>query len=432
MFFQKMSMSYSRLKSDEESLLDEENILQEEKVAEDYVTSIGIRNRRSPIELIVFIIIFSFVILSCVLTTLHIISVPPNSTKEENDNSQCKFGQYFENDEGHYKYPSYERITNAMKDIEICLANTNNVSIETIGHSVENNPIQLIQISPSGQLKNNESNPLVWVVCGVHAREWTVPYTCLQFLFKLVDIFLSGEDKFFSLLRFNFIVVANPDGYIYSMSTENRRMTRKNRHIGFCPDPDHDGVDLNRNFGVGFELSDCKYLGFPGNCNCLATYAGPSAFSEPESRTIRDAMSQDVPWLALSVHGNAQFWTYPYAYKSMAAPLVHSDDMKNVVKSIKNKFGTIYNVGFTSAAISKRYGYIQKTGGTLSDWTYEHLNVTRTFVHELKSLHKDDADGFDHFQPPLHEVNRDIVPEAWYGFKTLIELSYEHDKANNY
>ena len=103
--------------------------------------------------------------------------------------------------------------------------------------------------------------------------------------------------------------------------------------------------------------------------------------------------------------------------------------MKNVVKNIKNKFGTIYNVGFTSGDM---YGYMKKTGGTLSDWTYEHLNVTRTFIHELKSLYKDDEDGFDHFQPPIHEVNRDIVPEAWYGFKTLIEVSYKHDKAINH
>ena len=424
-----MSVSYSHLKCDEESLLDEENVLQEEKVTEDYVTSIGIRNTRNPRKLIVFVILFSFVILSCVLTTLHIISRPPNSTKEENDKSQCKFGQYFENDEDHYEYPSYERITNAMKDIEICLANTKNISVETIGHSVENNPIQLIQISPLRELKDNESHPLVWVVCGVHAREWTVPYTCLQFLFKLVDIFLSDEHNIVSLLRFNFIVVANPDGYKYSMSSENRRMTRKNRHRGFCSDPDHDGVDLNRNFGVGFNLNDCKNLhGSSDDCECSDTYAGPSAFSEPESRAIRDAMSQDVPWLFLSVHGNAQAWLYPYAYRSIAAPLVHSNDMQSVVKNIKNRFGTVYNVGFASGNL---YGYIMKSGGTLSDWTYEHLNVTRTFVHELKRLYKDDEDGFDHFQPPLHEVNRDIVPEAWYGFKALIELSYEHDKTIN-
>ena len=424
-----MSISFSRLKSDEESLLDEENILQEEKATEDYVTSIRDRNTRNPRKKIVSIILFLFVILSCVLTAVHIISVPPNSTREELNTTQCKLGQYFDKNGSHYEYPSYERITQAMNDIEICLANTKNVSIETIGHSVENNPIKLIQISPVGQLKDNKSHPLVWVVCGVHAREWTVPYTCLRFLFKLKDIFLSGEDNIFSLMRFNFVVVANPDGYTYSMSTENRRMTRKNRHRGFCSNPDHDGVDLNRNFGVGFDLSDCNDQGFPDNCNCLATYAGPSAFSEPESRAIRDAMSHDVPWLVLSVHGNAQAWTYPYAYKSIAAPLAHSDDMKNVVKNIKNKFGTIYNVGFTSGNM---YGYMKKTGGTLSDWTYEHLNVRRTFIHELKSLHEDDKDGFDHFQPPLHEVNRDIVPEAWYGFKTLIDLSYKHDRANDY
>ena len=70
-------------------------------------------------------------------------------------------------------------------------------------------------------------------------------------------------------------------------------MTRKNRHRGFCSDPDNDGVDLNRNFGVGFNQDH--------EPQCSPTYSGPSAFSEPESKAIRDAMSQGELIMNLSI-----------------------------------------------------------------------------------------------------------------------------------
>jgi len=209
--------------------------------------------------------------------------------------------------------------------------------------------------------------------------------------------------------------MANPDGYMYSMIGDSKRMTRKNRHRGFCSDPDNDGVDLNRNFGVGFNLKH--------NPQCSPSYPGPSAFSEPESKAIRDAMSHNIPWLALSVHGNGQAWAYPYAYEIRETPFPHKNMLKNVVENIRSKFGTNYKFGQSSHV---EY----EVGGTLTDWIYKDLNVTRTFLHELKSLYEDDEEGFDHFQPPINQVIQDIVPEAWYGFKNLVKYSYQDDCQN--
>ena len=186
-------------------------------------------------------------------------------------------------------------------------------------------------------------------------------------------------------------------------------MARKNRHLGYCSD--NDGVDINRNFPVGFEKNDHF---------CSDTYAGPEPFSEPESRALRDSVAADVPWLFLSVHGNAQVWSYPYAYKFGPAPLADTRDLKYVVEKIQDKFGTSYRSGSISEAI------YHTVGGTLLDWVFDNLNVTRTFLLELKSLYVFDEAGINHFQPPLHEVKRDILPESWYGFKTLIEISYKN------
>ena len=112
-------------------------------------------------------------------------------------------------------------------------------------------------------------------------------------------------------------------------------------------------------------------------------------------------------------------WTFPYAYKNSTAPLADTTDLQYVVEKIKDKFGTSYRSGSSSQTI-------YSVGGTLMDWVYETLNVTRTFLLELKSLYPDDEAGINHFQPPLNEVKRDILPESWYGFKTLIEISYKN------
>ena len=72
--------------------------------------------------------------------------------------------------------------------------------------------------------------------------------------------------------------------------------------------------------------------------------------------------------------------------------------LENVVEKIKSKYGTNYKFGQSSHAI-------YQVGGTLTDWVYSELNVTRTFLLELKSLYDDDEKGFDHFQPPIGNSN---------------------------
>ena len=142
-----------------------------------------------------------------------------------------------------------EEISSSLSESEV------NCSLVTIGHSVELRPIKLLRISPGRSERRSEA-PLVWVVCGVHAREWTSPLACLQIIKHIRDLLLcravTSEDD-------NFVVITNPDGYIYSMSDPSRRLTRKNRAAIGCPASERDGVDLNRNFGTGFNHGDDCY-----------------------------------------------------------------------------------------------------------------------------------------------------------------------------
>ena len=344
-------------------------------------------------------------------------------------------GIYYQTQPSEIQYPRNEEISRIMENISDSLAGVVNSSVVTVGMSVENNPIRLLRISPlvSGPEVNNScgSSPLVWVVCGVHAREWTSPLACLEIIRNIRDIFLSQygshEDDILKKFRYNFIVVGNPDGYIYSMSDASRTLTRKNRAKTGCPFPDKDGVDLNRNFATGFNKGDDCY-GDPkcpfNSSECSITYGGSHPFSEPETRAIRDAMTASVPWLSLSLHGNGNVWSAPYASQLEPAPGVRLEDLKLLTERISQRFGSSYDYGCSSCVL-------YRGGGTMSDWVYEGLGVNRSYVHELKALcdpHVAMEDGGKClFQPDINDAYRLILPEAWYGFKELLKISYLKD-----
>lgn len=73
------------------------------------------------------------------------------------------------------------------------------------------------------------------------------------------------------------------------------------------------GVDANRNFGY-------KWLSGGSSRNpCLDTYAGPSAFSEPETRALRDLVldSRDSIAMYVSLHAYSQMWLLPWGNRAV-------------------------------------------------------------------------------------------------------------------
>lgn len=56
-----------------------------------------------------------------------------------------------------YGYPTFNQINEKMNSIKESLSDIRNVSIVTLGYSVEHNPIKSIQISPINELKINNS-----------------------------------------------------------------------------------------------------------------------------------------------------------------------------------------------------------------------------------------------------------------------------------
>ena len=335
-------------------------------------------------------------------------------------------------------YPTYEEILEKLEQTVTRLKSHIHIKTEIIGKSVENRNITLLKMFPKSEYPPNTtdqcSHPLVWVVCGVHAREWTSPLTCLSFIKRIGDIFTSSSpssDAILGTLQYNILVLANPDGYHYSMSAESHRLARKNRQKSSCPDPLLDGVDINRNFGSGYNHGDdCYGQLCPFNATpCSITHGGKSPFSEPETRAVRDAMVAEVPWLSLSLHGNGNSWTSPFAYKisDPTSTTIPEWDLEFLSDKIVKEFGTQYLYG-SSASVMYR------AGGTMIDWVFEDLGVIRSYNHELRNLCTDqmlksskDDRGLCIFQPKVQLAMDLIIPEAWFGFKELLKHSYQYD-----
>lgn len=133
------------------------------------------------------------------------------------------------------------------------------------------------------------TKPVIWIDCGIHAREWVSPPTCLHAIQRLVEAANSVEPRENLLAAFDFYIlpVANPDGYEYSWTTN--RMWRKNRRPHTSGQSPFGrkcfGVDPNRNFPVDF-------YGSGASMNpCDDVFHGNQPFSEPESQAIRDAVN---------------------------------------------------------------------------------------------------------------------------------------------
>merc|ERR1712170_65697 len=152
-------------------------------------------------------------------------------------------------------------------------ANADFARIINIGQSYEGRDMNVLAIEKAGPGKPN-----VWLEAGIHAREWISPAVATY----LVNELVSGYDshpEYLDNINWYFIPSANPDGY--SWSWDHDRLWWKTRSdygsVLGCK-----GVDPNRNWGFHFAESGVSHN------KCSETFCDPEAFSEPETKNIRD------------------------------------------------------------------------------------------------------------------------------------------------
>ncbi|XP_033222922.1 zinc carboxypeptidase-like [Belonocnema kinseyi] len=219
-----------------------------------------------------------------------------------------------------------------------------------------------------------EGNPGVFIEGGMHAREWISPATATYLLNEL----LTSQDPNVKNLaqKYDWYIfpVCNPDGYVYSHSTN--RLWRKTRKP---VSPACHGVDPNRNWGFKW-----KSDGTTKN-PCHATYSGTSAFSEIETRSLAEYLESisEKLFAYISFHSYSQLLMFPYGHTD--EKLDNYEESRAIaqktVEALSERYGTYY-----------RYGNIVETlyvatGGSI-DWVKANLKLPVVFVYELRDQGK--------------------------------------------
>ncbi|XP_073824116.1 zinc carboxypeptidase A 1-like [Musca autumnalis] len=217
--------------------------------------------------------------------------------------------------------------------------------------------------------KSKTTKPGIFVEAGIHAREWIAPATATYLINQLLTSNVESVRNIAENYDWYVFPHANPDGYVYTHTTD--RLWRKTRTpYGSCF-----GADPNRNWGFQWNTVGSS------NNPCSDTYAGPSAFSEIETRSLSEyiASLKGKIFLYISFHAYSQFLLYPYGHT--ASLPANAKDLKQVfdvsVAAINKRYGTKYTGG-------NIYDAIYPASGASVDWAYENVGTKMSFCYELR------------------------------------------------
>jgi murein tripeptide amidase MpaA len=183
-------------------------------------------------------------------------------------------------------------------------------------NSVQGRPVFALRLRAGG----GGDRRGVLLVGGTHARELMNPDAIIELA---VDMFVShanGTDIVYGGKRWAasevkliletldlwLVPCMNPDGRVHSMTVD--AMWRKNRRDN--PGTACDGVDLNRNFDVLWGVTQGQTSCSP----CSDVYAGPSAFSEPETRNIKHLLDTYRIDCFADVHSYSELILWPWGH----------------------------------------------------------------------------------------------------------------------
>ncbi|XP_072945618.1 carboxypeptidase B-like [Epargyreus clarus] len=265
--------------------------------------------------------------------------------------------------------------------------------------SFEGHPIQYLKISSTNF--EDSSKPIIFINSGMNAREWIGPPTVTYAIHKLVEEITEGEEDLLEKFDWILLPVVNPDGYKYT----SRRFWHKNRSTNqhplsrLCP-----GVDIDMNF-------DFFWNNFGTSENpCNDNFPGGEAFSEVETRVVRDILLQYQRRITLymSMHSYGSYVLYPWGHDgslSAGAFALHTVGI-NIVDAIHEKAlenFRRYVVG-NSVLVTNT-----QTSGSSEDYAHD-LGIPLTYDIELPGLDLG-LEGF-HLAP---EYIQQVVEETWAG-----------------
>ncbi len=184
--------------------------------------------------------------------------------------------------------PPFHGYQNTLDELVSIAAHHPDITrLDTIGFSVQGRAILCLKISDNPSVDEDEP-PLLFLGNhhGNEVHSVEIPFYQINYLVNNYGVD-QEVTNWVNNMEIWYIPMVNPDG--------REAMQRGNYH----------GVDLNRNYSFGYT---------PGGDH------GTAAFSEPETRAIRDFTAEFPPIMSISYHTSAQYVLYSWTYSDAGAP----------------------------------------------------------------------------------------------------------------
>ncbi len=192
----------------------------------------------------------------------------------------------------------------------------------------------------------------------------------------------------------------NPDAVVGTLARRRRRVRGGSRGNAR-------GVDLNRNFPA---IGPSSWHPFSGSRYSFSPhYMGPHAFSEPETRAVRDLVVAERPTLSVGFHSFGELLLYPWAFTR--APHPRRGHYEALGAAFRRAQRRPYAVGPSMQ--------LYPTIGDMDDWLDASFGTTSFTVEVGKPraslFHRDRLfDAYSWMNPPtsveVDDALADVVP----------------------
>ncbi|MBO4159826.1 zinc carboxypeptidase [Micromonospora sp. MMS20-R2-23] len=233
----------------------------------------------------------------------------------------------------------------------------------SIGKSYEGRDLMAVKISDN--VGTDEAEPEILFNSQQHAREHLTVEMAIYLLNLFTDSY-GTDSRITSIVNSREIWIVptvNPDGSEYDIATGSYRSWRKNRQPNSGAAAV--GTDLNRNWGYNWGC-----CGGSSGAPSSSTYRGPSAFSAPETKALRDFVNSRVVGGVQQIKANIDWHTYsqlvlwPFGYTTANTPSGMTADQYNTFATLGQRMAATN--GYTPEQSSDLY----ITDGDSLDWMW--------------------------------------------------------------
>ncbi|ORY68560.1 zinc carboxypeptidase [Pseudomassariella vexata] len=300
-------------------------------------------------------------------------------------------------------YHSYADHVQWVKDLQAALPQ--NSEVINVGTSFEGRQIQGIHLWGTG---GSGSKPAVYLHGTVHAREWVATMVVEYIAYQLVIGYENDTtvQSFLSKYDFYILPVVNPDGFVYTQSTD--RLWRKNRMTRSSTSAV--GTDINRNWPYKWEVA-----GGASTNPSAEDFKGLAAGDTPEVKVLKAftdklAAGKGIK-LYIDYHSYGQYILLPYGY-SCSAVSKNSAKQNSLAATVRSTIAKSYGKTFTYGPICSTL--YEATGGS-TDYMTDVSGAELAWAIELRG----GGSGTSGFVLPVSEILPSGI-EIWEGMKYLI------------